>query len=125
LAFAESPRRNDLCRLIEQNVSQAQYLAGLIAAEPALELLAPVTLNVVCFRFRAAGSSERVLNCLNQEVLLRLQESGVAVPSSTMLGGKFAIRVAITNHRSRREDFDALVAAVVQTGKEITVSQVS
>jgi hypothetical protein len=54
----------------------------------------------------------------------RLQESGVAVPSSTILDGKFAIRVAITNHRSRREDFDALVAAVIQTGKEVTAAQV-
>ena len=33
-----------------------------------------------------------------------------------MLDGKFAIRVAITNHRSRREDFDLLVRAVVETG---------
>jgi aromatic-L-amino-acid/L-tryptophan decarboxylase len=115
---------NTYARLIEQNVSQAQYLAGLIAAQPTLELLAPVALNVVCFRFRAAGCSEQVLNSLNQEVLLRLQESGVAVPSSTILDGKLAIRVAITNHRSRREDFDALAAAVVQTGKEVAAEQV-
>jgi hypothetical protein len=33
-----------------------------------------------------------------------------------LLSGKFAIRVAITNHRSRREDFDQLVHAVVETG---------
>jgi aromatic-L-amino-acid decarboxylase len=56
--------------------------------------------------------------------LLRVQESGAAVPSSTILDGKFAIRVAITNHRSRREDFDALVAAVLQTGKEVASSRV-
>jgi hypothetical protein len=54
-----------------------------------------------------------------------LQESGVAVPSSTILDGKFGIRVAITNHRSRREDFEVLVAAMVPTGKEVTVSRVS
>jgi hypothetical protein len=45
--------------------------------------------------------------------------------SSTILDGKFGIPVAITNHRSRREDFEVLVAAMVQTGKEVTVSQVS
>ena len=52
--------------------------------------------------------------------LVRLQERGIAVPSGTVLDGKFAIRVAITNHRSRREDFDLLVDAVAQLGRELS-----
>ena len=103
-------------RLIEQNVAQAGYLAGLITAHPRLELLAPVPLNVVCFRYRVPETDDAALNALNQEILLRIQESGLAIPSHTVLGGRFAIRVAITNHRSRREDFDLLVRAVVETG---------
>ena len=99
-------------RLIEQNVAQAAYLAELIGREEEMELLAPVTLNVVCFRARPRGVAEAELNALNKEILLRMQESGVAVPSSTVLDGKFAMRVAITNHRSRREDFGALVGVV-------------
>ena len=99
-------------RLIEQNVTQAQYLAKLIASEAEMELLAPVALNVVCFRLRPRGLAEADLNALNKEVLLRVQESGVAVPSSTVLDGKFALRVAITNHRSRSEDFDILIRAI-------------
>jgi aromatic-L-amino-acid decarboxylase len=106
-------------RLIEQNVAQAGYLAELIAASPELELLAPVALNVVCFRLRPRGVAETELNALNKEVLLRVQESGVAVPSSTILDGKFALRAAITNHRSRREDFGVLVAAVRKIGKQV------
>jgi aromatic-L-amino-acid/L-tryptophan decarboxylase len=106
-------------RLIEQNVAQALYLAELIASSWELELLAPVALNVVCFRFRPSECAEAELNALNKELLLRVQESGVAVPSSTILDGKFAMRVAITNHRSRREDFDALMAAVKEIGREI------
>jgi aromatic-L-amino-acid decarboxylase len=104
-------------RLIEQNVEQARYLADLIASSPELELLAPVPLNVVCFRFRRTGCAEVELNALNKELLLRVQESGVAVISSTVLDGKFAMRAAITNHRSRREDFDALVKAVKEIGR--------
>lgn len=103
-------------RLIEQNVRQAAYLVELIAAHPRLELLAPAPLNVVCFRYTAPGLGDAKLNALNQEILLRVQESGLAVPSHTDLGGRFAIRVAITNHRSRREDFDLLAKAVVETG---------
>ena len=106
-------------RLIEQNVRQAAYLAGLVESHARLELLAPVPLNVVCFRFRAEGMGEAELNALNQEILLRVQESGLAVPSSTLLGGKFAIRVAVTNHRSRLADFDLLVEAVADTGEAL------
>ncbi len=103
-------------RLIEQNVRQAAYLAELVTRHPRLELLAPAPLNIVCFRYAIPGKADGALNALNQEILLRVQESGLAIPSHTMLGGRFAIRVAITNHRSRREDFDLLVRAVVDTG---------
>ena len=107
---------NAFAQLIHQNVRQAHYLAGLVTKHPRLELLAPAPLNVVCFRFTVPGVSEERLNEINKEILLRIQESGLAIPSQTMLQGKFAIRVAITNHRSRREDFDLLVKAVVEHG---------
>jgi len=103
-------------QLIHQNVRQAHYLAALVTQHPRLELLAPAPLNVVCFRFVVPGADDATLNAMNKEILLRIQESGLAIPSQTMLNGKFAIRVAITNHRSRREDFDQLVRAVVETG---------
>src|SRR5467141_2603981 len=107
---------NAFAQLIHQNVRQAHYLAGLVTQHPRLELLAPAPLNVVCFRFVVPGADDATLNALNTEILLRIQESGVAIPSQTVLNGKFAIRVAITNHRSRRADFDLLVRSVVETG---------
>jgi glutamate/tyrosine decarboxylase-like PLP-dependent enzyme len=107
-------------RLVEQNVAQARYLRDRIAAEPRLELMAPVPLNIVCFRYAAPGLDGAALDAVNQEILLRVQERGIAVPSSTVLSGRFAIRVAITNHRSRREDFDLLVGAVLAAGAELT-----
>jgi glutamate/tyrosine decarboxylase-like PLP-dependent enzyme len=106
-------------RLIQQNVDQARYLAALIEASPHLELLAPVALNVVCFRFAAPGLAEGRLDPLNQELVILLQESGVAVASGTNVRGRYALRCAITNHRSRREDFDLLVAAVVRFGLQL------
>lgn len=108
-------------RLIEQNVAQAGFLAGLVRAAPDLELLAPVPLNVVCLRYRGTGTAgEEELNALNRELLIRLQESGVAVPSHTILGGRYAIRVSITNHRSERADFDLFVREVQRLGRELT-----
>jgi aromatic-L-amino-acid/L-tryptophan decarboxylase len=110
---------NAIRLLVEQNVGQARYMAELIDAHGELELMAPVALNVVCFRFQCKGLTEAELNELNTEVLLRVQESGVAVPSSTVLQERFVIRAAIVNHRSRREDFDLLVKAVVETGRTV------
>jgi hypothetical protein len=49
-------------------------------------------------------------------------DSGIAAPSYTTLDGKYALRVAITNHRSRREDFDLLVREVIRLGRELAES---
>lgn len=106
-------------RMVRQNVRQAAYLVELVKSAPELELLAPAPLNIVCFRFRAEGYDEAGLNRLNQEILFRLQESGIAAPSSTILTGKFALRTAITNHRSRREDFVMMTSAVIRLGREL------
>ncbi|MCC6802049.1 MAG: amino acid decarboxylase, partial [Anaerolineae bacterium] len=111
-------------RLIQQNVDQAHYLAGLVEAAPELEMLAPVALTVVCFRFRADGLNDDALNHLNHELLIRVQESGVAIVTGTMLNGRQAIRMCNTNHRSRREDFDLLAREVIRLGKEIRAESV-
>jgi aromatic-L-amino-acid decarboxylase len=108
-----------LGRLARQNVEQARYLAELVERSPSLELLAPVALNVVCFRYSAPGLDERQTDALNEEVVIRLQEGGIAVPSGTRVRGRYAIRCAITNHRSRWEDFELLVQAVQHIGQEL------
>ncbi|MGE5142245.1 MAG: pyridoxal phosphate-dependent decarboxylase family protein [Acidobacteriota bacterium] len=110
--------------MVEQNVAQANYLAELVEADERLELLAPVALNVVCFRYRGAVEDVERLNAINKEVLLRLQESGVAAPSGTVLHGRFAIRAAITNHRTRRGDLEVLVRAVGSAGDALAVETV-
>ncbi len=106
-------------RAIAQNVAHARYLAGLVEREPELELLAPVPLNVVCFRYVPPDGAGRDLNELNRELLVRLHEGGAAAPSHTVLGGRFALRAAITNHRSRDEDFELLAREVIRIGREL------
>jgi glutamate/tyrosine decarboxylase-like PLP-dependent enzyme len=104
-----------LGRLIQQNVDQAAYLAARVRETSELELLAPVPLNVVCFRYRGRGDGD--LDQLNRAILVELHESGLAVPSPTLLEGRYALRVCITNHRTRRADLDALVEAVLRLGR--------
>lgn len=109
-------------RMIQQNVDQAHYLTELVNAEAELELLAPTAMNIVNYRYVAQGMDAPELNALNTEILLRIQEQGIAVPSGTLINGMYAIRCAITNQRSRREDFDLLVRETLRIGREI-VSQ--
>jgi aromatic-L-amino-acid/L-tryptophan decarboxylase len=104
-------------RVIQQNIDQAAYLAGLVEAEPQLELVAPAMLNVVNFRFLPADRSQ--IDDLNRRLVVELQEQGVVVTSGTVLRGSYAIHVANTNHRSRREDFDLLVGEVVRLGRKL------
>ncbi|MGI9334755.1 MAG: pyridoxal phosphate-dependent decarboxylase family protein [Gammaproteobacteria bacterium] len=104
---------------VEDNCRQAQYLAQRVEAHPDLELSAPVSLNIVCFRFIAPSRTEAELDGINRDIVMDLQESGIAAPSTTTLEGKLAIRVNITNHRSQREDFDVLVDALVDTGRTL------
>ncbi len=106
-------------RMMARNVEQAHYLGELIASEPLLELVAPIGLDIVCFRYNPGGLDDEALNALNKEVLIRLQEQGIAAPSYTTLNGRYCLRVAIANFRSTQADFDALVEAVVRLGQMI------
>jgi glutamate/tyrosine decarboxylase-like PLP-dependent enzyme len=107
-------------RLIEQNVAQAQRLAELVRAAPELEIMAPVVLNIVCFRYRGSGGTQQQLNALNEELLIRLHEGGVVAPSYTTLAGSYCLRAAIVNHRTRTEDLDMLVDEVLRTGRVLS-----
>jgi aromatic-L-amino-acid decarboxylase len=114
-----------LGRLVQQNVDQAAYLAERISRTPELTLAGPVPLNVVCFRFDAPGIVGEAADALNREILVRLHESGVAVPSYTVLERRFALRVAITNHRTRRADLDLLVDETVRLGRALCAETVA
>ncbi|PZV38002.1 pyridoxal phosphate-dependent decarboxylase family protein [Mesorhizobium kowhaii] len=109
-------------RLIDQNIAQAGYLAGLIEAEPELELAASPTINIVCFRYQP-GLRGEALKALNTEIMLRLQEEGIAALSDTTVHGQHWLRVAITNHRTRREDLDLLVRQVTRLGRQIAAQR--
>jgi aromatic-L-amino-acid decarboxylase len=99
--------------IITRTCALAAYLETRILAEPRLELLAPVELNIVCFRYRA-----REANKINGEIVIDIQESGIAAPSTTLLDGELAIRAAIVNHRTDKRDIDALISAVLDFGAQ-------
>lgn len=95
--------------LITQNCEQAAYLADLVGAHPSMNVVAPVAMNICCFRYRAQGLDEAALDVFNDEIVIQLQLQGIAAPSTTIVNGRNAIRVNITNHRTTRADLDYLV----------------
>ena len=108
-----------LGQVISETCRLARILAARVQAHPALELLAPVTLNIVCFRYRGADNGADGtpdLDAINRDIVADLHESGIAVPSTTTIGGRLVIRAAIVNHRTGEQDIDALLAAVVALG---------
>jgi aromatic-L-amino-acid decarboxylase len=106
-----------LGRVISNTCVLAQYLKQRIEESPMLELLAPVSLNIVCFRYRNKDADR-----VNAEIVIALQESGIVAPSSTTIKGHFAIRAAIVNHRTNKSDIDALISATISLGDAITKS---
>jgi len=104
--------------MIAQNNRHAAYLAELVEQHPNLELMAPVSMSITCFRMIQPDWEEAALLELNKEILLRLQEEGIAAPSSTILNGKYTLRVANTNQRTRKEDMELLVREVIRIGNQ-------
>ncbi|MEM8616441.1 MAG: pyridoxal-dependent decarboxylase [Pseudomonadota bacterium] len=101
---------------IEQNVAQIHALADCIDHEPALERLAPASLNICCFRYRLLGQTEEAHNAFNLKLIRQLQSGGIALPSDTRIGGNVAIRVNLTNHRTTQKDLDLFLAEVLKQG---------
>lgn len=97
---------------IADNCAHARRLAELVDVDPALERLAPVALNIVCFRAVPPGLEGGAIDSLNAAIVPWLHEEGVVAPSLTKVGGRSAIRVNITNHRTQAEDMNILVEAV-------------
>jgi glutamate/tyrosine decarboxylase-like PLP-dependent enzyme len=104
---------------IDHDLALASYLVDRVTADPELELMASASLSVVCFRVVSKGvvGNER-LNELNKTVLERLQLSGRAFLSSTMLRDRFVLRACFVNPLSAQRDVDALLETVKASARE-------
>lgn len=109
-----------LGNMIAHTCELAQYLQQRIQNEPRLELLAPVNLNIVCFRYRVPTTHSMMqVDDLNRDIVFELHESGIAAPSTTKVHGQLAIRAALVNHRTTQEDLDKMLDAVLRFGAHL------
>ena len=102
-------------------IDLARYLARRIQENQSLELMAPPSLSIVCFRYAPANRRDEPdrIDALNKALLERLQLGGEAFLSSTILSGRFVLRACIVNPRSTEADIDMLVGLVERIGSEL------
>jgi glutamate/tyrosine decarboxylase-like PLP-dependent enzyme len=96
--------------MITKNCESARHLGTRVAQSEVFALAGPVTLNICCFRLKTQGEPEADDRRI-AEIVARLQESGIAAPSTTRIGGRLCIRVAILNHRTVPADLDLTLRA--------------
>jgi aromatic-L-amino-acid decarboxylase len=101
---------------ISENLRQARLLAELVEAEPSLELLAPVELSAVCFRWK--NDDDPALSCRNEEILRHVTKRGSVVLSNANIRGTFGLRACIVNHRTTDDDVRAVVEEVLAAAEE-------
>ncbi len=96
---------------ITGNCVLARYLGEQVSAAGDLGLVRRVVSNICVFTV-APDAEADLQGEINARVVLAMQMEGVAVCSTTRIDGIVVVRVAITNHRTRPEDIDFLLAAV-------------
>jgi aromatic-L-amino-acid decarboxylase len=78
---------------VRNHISIAARLSEMISEEPDFEILAPVVISVVCFRFKPAGLDDNQLNKINEKLNHQLNDSGKIYLSHTVLNGKYTLRM--------------------------------
>jgi len=100
--------------MISHACQLARTLGQQVERTPQLELMAAVSLNIVCFRYCGDQTREpEYYDAINRAIITHIQLSGMAAPSLTRLHGRVVIRAAIVNHRTEQQDIDRLLAATL------------
>jgi aromatic-L-amino-acid decarboxylase len=105
---------------IAENLAQAKLLAELVEAEPSLELLAPVELSAVCFRWTNADVD--TLNDRNEAILREVNQAGRVWLSNASVRGSVGLRVCITNHRTTEQDVHRVVEEVLAAADRVAAN---
>jgi aromatic-L-amino-acid/L-tryptophan decarboxylase len=101
---------------VRTDLAHAARLAADVAAAPELELLAPVELSAVCFRYRGR-EREQDLDRINLAILKRVIENGRVYISNATIRGQFALRACFVNHRTKVSDVAEIVPQVLAAAR--------
>jgi glutamate/tyrosine decarboxylase-like PLP-dependent enzyme len=95
---------------IGTDLAHAAMLAEMVAAQPELEVLAPVPLSAVCFRHKTGD---------NAAILRRVNARRRVYLSNATIDGRFALRACFVNHRTTDDDVRAIVSEVLAAAGEL------
>lgn len=88
--------------MVRKHVALAGEFAGWLKDDGRFELMAPVNLSLVCFRFNPGGMAEESLDAMNREMLEKVNESGKVFMTHTSLGGKYTLRLSVGQRNTER-----------------------
>ena len=103
---------------VQNGLDLARRAESYIESSPVLELMAPVTLGIVCFRVNPGDATEEAVDGINRNVLARVFWDELAFFSSTLLKGAFSLRICIVNHTTTWEDVRRTLDMVERFGRE-------
>lgn len=106
--------------IVQRSLANAHALASWLATQPMLQLMAPVHLNIVCFRLNAGHGDEAQNDMLTAQATEHIQRGGLAYVTGTRWQGHVAIRAAFDNWATDRFDVEALQRAVAQAVSAVT-----
>lgn len=98
-------------RHVRNGIALAQELAGWVEADPDFDLAAPHLFSLVCLRHRAGDA-------VNRRIVERINESGCAYLTHTVLDGAYTLRVAIGTPTTTREHVAALWESIRAAARE-------
>ncbi len=109
-----------LQRMIRNHLKWAQELSEEIEGHPDFELLAPVPLNLICFRYHPKGVDDAaVLDSLNTRLLNELNRSGKMYLTHTKLDGKYALRFVASQTQVKKNDITRAWQLIKSTAKRL------
>lgn len=120
MTLAHLGRRGAAAHVARHN-ALARRLGEMVEADPDLELMAPITLSIVCFRYAPAGrhDDDARLDSLNKSIMQEVQAGGEAFLTNAVLRGRFALRACILHYATSEADLAALIEIVRRTGRRL------
>jgi aromatic-L-amino-acid/L-tryptophan decarboxylase len=116
----EQAGRTGLVAHVTRHNVLAQHMASLIDDVPNLELMAPVELSIVCFRYvpDSLREDEERLDALNKSIMEEAQTRGNAFVNGTILHGRFVLRACALHYALTEDDVVAIIQEVCQVGEQ-------
>jgi len=107
-----------LQKIVREHIRLAEMVEDWVEQDERFELMAPVTVSLVCFRLKD-GRSEEELNELNRAFLEKLNQTGKLLLTHTTLRGKYVLRLAVAARMTEERHVQAAWDLIESTAEEV------